>query len=135
MQKISVKPISEEEKESLEEIKNRGIKMQERRRAHAVLLNFSGKDKKEIATIFTVSERVVYNWIHEWNNLGIASLEHKKGSGRKALLNPESHQDIILKILQENPHQPKKAYALTLKEIGIKVSYDTYKRFLKRYCI
>jgi len=135
MKKLSVNPISEEIIEALEKIKNRGEKNQERRRAHAVLLNLTGKDTKEIASIFTVSERMVYNWINEWNKQGLESLKRIKGVGRKPLLDPEKYKNIISKIIKENPHQPKKAYALTMKETGINISYDTYKRFLKRYCI
>ena len=103
MKKLSVNPISEEIIEALEKIKNRGEKNQERRRAHAVLLNLTGKDTKEIASIFTVSERMVYNWINEWNKQGLESLKRIKGVGRKPLLDPEKYKNIICNHSAPNP--------------------------------
>ncbi len=60
-------------------------------------------------------------------------MHRKKGDGRKPLLTAELHKEIIKQHIDDYPHQPKKAYALTLKEINIEVSYETFKRFLKKY--
>ncbi|SFV66588.1 hypothetical protein MNB_SM-5-588 [hydrothermal vent metagenome] len=37
------------------------------------------------------------------------------------------------KYIEAYPNQPKKAYVLTLEEINIDISYDTFKRFLKKH--
>jgi len=124
---------NEEVEEQLKELRKRGLSKQSRTRSHAILLLNSGKNRKEIAEIFDVTSRTVYNWIKEWEKRGIDSIYRKKGDGRKPLLTEKCHKDIIKKHIEDYPHQPKKAYALTLKEINIKVSYDTFKRFLKKY--
>ncbi len=49
----------------LDELKKNGLSKQSRMRSHAILLLNSGKSKKEIAEIFDVTNRTVYNWIKE----------------------------------------------------------------------
>ncbi len=119
--------------DKLSELKKCGSSKQEHYRSHAILLSNDGKSVKEIAKIFDVTDRTVYNWIKEWDNRGLESVYRRKGDGRKPLLTAEDHKEIIKKHIDNYPHQPKKAYALTLKEINIKVSYKTFKRFLKKY--
>ena len=97
------------------------------------MLSNDGKNIKEIAKTFDVTDRTVYNWIKEWDKRGIESVYRRKGDGRKPLLTAKEHKEIIKRHIDNCPHQPKKAYALTLKEIDIKVSYKTFKRFLKKY--
>lgn len=117
----------------LEELRQHGLSKQERTRSHAILLLNNGKNKNEIAEIFNVTHRTVYYWIDAWNKRGVKSLSRKKGDGRKLILTAENHKEIIQNHITKYPHQPKKAYALSLKEIGIEFSYSTFKRFLKKY--
>ncbi len=119
--------------DKLTEIKKCGESKQESTRSHAILLLNKGKSKNEVAEIFDVTNRAVYYWIQEWEKRGIDSVYRRKGDGRKPLLTEKSHKGIIQKNIDNYPHQPKKAYALTLKEIDIEVSYKTFKRFLKKY--
>ena len=119
--------------EELAELKKDGKNQQERSRSHAIILSNNGKSIKEIAEIFDVKDRTVYYWIEEWYKRGIDSIYRKAGNGRKPLLTEKCHKDIIKKHIEDYPHQPKKAYALTLKDINIEVSYKTFKRFLKKY--
>ena len=55
------------------------------------------------------------------------------GRGRKPKISTQKDKEIIKKHIEAYPNQPKKAYALTLKEINIDISYDTFKRFLKKH--
>ena len=119
--------------DKLAKLKKHGASKQERIRSHAILFLNNGKSKNEIAEIFDVTNRTIYHWIEEWNKRGIDSIYRRKGNGRKPLLTSNSHKEIIQKHIDNHPHQPKKAYALTLKEIDIKVSYKTFQRFLKKY--
>ncbi|MEA1917418.1 MAG: helix-turn-helix domain-containing protein [Campylobacterota bacterium] len=121
--------------DKLKELKNFGTSKQERIRSHAVLLLSDGVKLSEIAKIFDVSDRMVYNWISEWNNLGLTSLKRKKGDGRKPLLNDKEDKELIQRLIEENPHQPKKAYALALEELKKSISYKTFQRFLKKHLI
>lgn len=121
--------------EKLQYIKNNGSSRSERNRAHALLLLNKGKNKSELAEIFEVSGRTIYNWINDFKVDGIKSLAIQKGRGRKSLLNESSDKIVITKFIELYPHQPKKAYALSSEKLAIKMSYKTFKRFLKKYSI
>lgn len=81
-----VKEISESERENLEEIKKYHPKYRERERASGILLSYRGYSPKEIAEIFEISDRIVYNWIDNFNENGIIGLVTQKGQGRKPIL-------------------------------------------------
>ncbi len=120
----------------LKELKRRvkqGESQQERRRAHGIVLSHGGMDVKGIANVFDVGERSVYLWFDAWEKRGVDSLFRKKGDGRKAILKEDEHKDVIAGHIEQYPHQPKKAYSLTVEELKIKVSYKTFRRFLKKY--
>lgn len=119
----------------LKQISKNGKSKQERVRAHAIVLSSEGKKSHEIAVIFGVTQRSVFNWFREYKNRGFDSLVQQKGRGRKAKLSKEKHLDIIKKHIEKYPHQPKKAYALTVAECNKQISYDTFKRFLKKHLI
>jgi transposase len=119
----------------LTQLKNYGETKQERVRSHAILLSNSGKTSNELAEIFSVAQRTVFQWFRDFKDLGIQSLTIQSGRGRKTLLNGEKDKEIIEKHIKAHPHQPKKAYALSLEELQIKMSYKTFKRFLKKYSI
>jgi transposase len=95
----------------------------------------NGKSIQEVAEIFEVTERAVYNWIRNFKLHGITSVSRKAGAGRKAILNEENDKKIIEEQITLYPHQPKKAYAFTLQKLSKKMSYKTFKRFLKKYSI
>jgi len=81
-----VKEISESEQENLEEIKKHHPKYRERERARGIVLSYRGYSPKEIAEIFEISDRMVYNWIDNFNENGVIGLLTQKGQGRKPIL-------------------------------------------------
>lgn len=85
-----VKEITETEKENLEEIKKYHPKYRERERARGIILSYRGYSPKEIAEIFEISDRMVYNWIDNFNENGIIGLLTQKGQGRKPILKKKS---------------------------------------------
>lgn len=115
--------------------RDNGNSKQERTRAGAMLLSNNNVHLNDIAKIYNVTTRSVFGWFKDFKDTGIPSLKCKKGRGRKLLLNADKHKEIIKKYIVAYPHQPKKAFALTVKEIGIKMSYDTFKLFLKKHSI
>jgi len=133
MKKVKIK--DKDILKELKRLKKQGTSQQQRIRSHAILLSSDGKEINEIAEIFDVTQRTVYHWFEAWYNRGIDSVFRKKGDGRKPLLNADKHKEIIRKNIEDNPHQPKKAYALTLDELNISISYKTFQRFLKKYSI
>ena len=121
--------------QKLLEISKNGKSKQERIRAHALVLSNDGKKSQEIATIFDVTQRTVFQWFKDFKELGLDSLAQQSGRGRKTKLSIDKDLEIVKKHIEAHPHQPKKAYALTLEEIDIKISYNTFKRFLKKHLI
>jgi len=119
--------------EILLEISKNGKSKQERIRAHSLVLSNEGKKSQEIAIIFNVTQRTVFQWFKDFKELGVDSLAQKSGRGRKTKLSVDRDLEVVKKHIEAHPHQPKKAYALTLEEIDTKISYNTYKRFLKKY--
>jgi len=121
--------------EELKRIKKHGKSVQERMRAQGILLSNDGKKSQEIADFFEVTQRTVFQWFRDFKSEGIESLKCSHGRGRKRLLNTDNHLKSIQKNIELYPHQPKKAFALTVEEIGINMSYETFKRFLKKHLI
>lgn len=127
--------ITDEILKELEYLKDKAKTQQERKRAHALVLWNNGKSKDEIAEIFGVSKRTIYNWINDFKATAIESLAIKKGRGRKPLLNTDSDKKIIKEQIEEYPHQPKRAYALSLENLPTTISYKTFQRYLKKHSI
>ena len=126
--------ITEEILNKLKELKNSQCK-KERIHAHALLLLNSEKSIKEVAEIFDVTERSVYKWIKAFKNEGLKSISRKEGAGRKSILNEESDKRIIEEQINLYPHQPKKAYAMSLEKLVVTISYKTFQRYLKKHSI
>ena len=73
-------------KEELENIRKNHLNYRERDRATGILLYYRGYNPKEIANIFEVTERVIYNWLRNFKEYGIEGIMTKEGQGRKAIL-------------------------------------------------
>jgi transposase len=117
------------------DVRDNGKSKQERTRAGAIILSNNDVHINDIAQIFNVSTRSVFGWFKDFKNEGISSLKCKPGRGRKLLLDVNKHKSIIEENITKYPHQPKTAFALTIEKIGIKISYDTFKLFLKKNSI
>ena len=121
--------------EELKRIKRRGASVQERVRAEALLMSNDGKKSQEVADNFGVTSRTVFQWFKDFKEEGISSLKCSQGRGRKLILNEEDHLELVKSNIEKYPHQPKKAYAHTMEKLKIEMSYETFKRFLKKYSI
>ena len=119
----------------LTRLKNHGETKQERIRSHAILLSHQGKTSKELAEIFSVSQRTIFQWFKDFNEHGCKSLCMQSGRGRKRLLDEEKDKERIKQHIELYPHQPKKAYLqynkfvnLSTKE-QININYDFEKKY------
>jgi len=119
--------------QKLSKISKNAKSKQERIRAHALILSNDGRKSQELATIFDVSQRTIFQWFKDFKEIGLDSLVQQRGRGRKNKLSKEKYLEIVKKHIEAHPHQPKKAYALTLEEIDTTICYNTYKSFLKKY--
>jgi len=115
--------------EELKQIRKHGKSVQERMRAQGILFSNDGKKSQEIADIFEVTQRTVFQWFKDFKTDGIASLKCSDGRGRKLLLHSDEQKEVIKKQIAAYPHQPKKAFAHSMEELHLNMSYETFKRF------
>jgi transposase len=81
-----IEELNEEDKKTLKDIFKNYPTFTERNHAFGILLSYRGYSPKEIADIFSISERMVYYWIDEFIKNGIKSVYRKEGQGRKPIL-------------------------------------------------
>jgi transposase len=55
-------------------------------RFHAMLLNTEGNEAKELASIFQVRTRTIYDWMNRWDSNGCMGLLTRLGQGRPRIL-------------------------------------------------
>ena len=105
-------------------------KYQVRQRAHALILINKGYKIEQIADIFAVSRKTIYNWQNNWNDRKLAGLYNISGTGRKEIFNnlqkkqirewsKKYHQNLVILIKKSE------------EKWGIKASENTIKRILK----
>ncbi len=135
MQKIIImrfiEGLSYETQSLLERIYKKSKKNEPRQKAHCILLSYRGFNINQLVNIFNVHLNTIYKWLNDWEAKGILSLYHKKGQGRKLLLENINEQDIK-DLISENPKQLKKVVSLIEKKFAIKVSVRTLIRYLKK---
>jgi len=132
MRKRYINIENKEEIEKLIRLKRSSKSRQERIRSGAIILSNEGVQIKDIAKKYNTTWRTIFSWFNGWEENGFKSLSRKQGGGRKAILNTAIHKEVVLKHIEENPHKPKKAYALATKELDVEISYKTFKYFLKK---
>lgn len=105
-------------------------KYQVRQRAHALILLHRGYEIEQVANIFAVSRKTIYNWQNSWLERRLAGLYNKSGTGRKEIFDDSQKEQIIKWSKKYNRNLTiivNEAY----KEWGIQASQDTIKRILK----
>ncbi|MBC6474105.1 MAG: helix-turn-helix domain-containing protein [Hormoscilla sp. GM102CHS1] len=58
------------------------------------MLNQEHKKIKELMEIFDVSYRTIYNWIKNWDSVGMVGLYNKSGRGRKQTFSLEQKEKL-----------------------------------------
>ena len=71
-----------------------------RRRFHGLLLSSQGKPVKEIASIFGVRTRTIYDWMNKWETQGVAGILTKPGQGRPSILSVKD--STIVDLVKKN---------------------------------
>jgi len=105
-----------------------------RQRCHYILLSNQGKSMTEIALIYAVSYQTVLLWFNRYEQGGIENLHTAKGRGRPSIFRLDNKQEEskILKWVEENPQNLKITLAKLEKELGIKCSKRSLKRYLEK---
>ena len=110
-----VKPLSEKEKDQLDEMVRQGESYRVRRRAHAILLSADGFTIDEIARIYKTDRDTVSSTFTRWEKAGLAGLFDEAKSGRPPKLSKAEAAEAI-ETLKEDPRSIKKVQAATKKK-------------------
>ena len=103
--------------QKLLEISKNGKSKQERIRAHALLLSNDGKKSQEIATIFGVTQRTVFQWFKDFKETGLNSLVQQSGRGRKTKNDKKDATSIALFSLKSYQSIPPQNVKTTFSKI------------------
>ena len=131
-----IKDLSSANIEQLQYGKKHGKSEAYRTRCHAILLSFQGYDCTQIAQISGVGIRAVYNWLNNWERLGISGLKTIPGQGRKAKLSLEN--DVHVQVVETATKNAAEKGTNLLNEVIEKInpkdglSRWTLNRFLRK---
>ena len=126
-----IKPLSEQEQQTLIEAYQHHPTFRVSQRAHALLLNHRGYSMSVLCQLFEVQHETVSRWCQRWETEGLTGLFDQGRSGRPMILSEEEAQQFIDNV-DDNPHQIKIAHEQLHQKTGKIVSRDTLKRILKK---
>ena len=101
-----MKPLSDEEKDGLEQVWREGATHRERTRAHAVLLSAQGRRIAELAEILGVERDAVGRWLIHWAESGAVALCDAPRSGQPRRVAPGDEAALVA-AAQANPASPR----------------------------
>jgi transposase len=108
---LRVRELSEEERKTIERLVHaRNTPVGKLKRARIIRLASQGQSTPEIAKQLEVSERMVRNRLHRFNEQGLQGLEEAPRSGRPVTYTPEEVSSIIQTALC-NPRELGEDYA------------------------
>ncbi len=126
-----IRELNAETKKLLERISWQSKFPQVRDRAKCILLSHQKFSINELASIFRVNRKTIYNWLTRWEDQQLKGIYNQKGRGRKSKLNQEQKQQVKNWVKSE-PKSLKKVKLKISKEWSIDVSKETIKRIIKK---
>ena len=109
---LRLRALTEEEQKTIERLVNaRSTPVGKLKRAQIIWLASQGRQTPEIAKQLEVSERMVRNRLHRFNEQGLQGLEEAPRSGRPMTYTPEEVSRIIQTALS-NPRDLGEDYAM-----------------------
>ena len=81
-----VQPLTENQRQTLENIRKHDPSSRARMRAHSILLSSRRLTIKDVATIYQVDRDTVASWIQKWEQNGVESLYDTPRCGRPSKL-------------------------------------------------
>lgn len=131
---LQIRPLSELEILSLENIVKSDAKAHFRNRCQCILLSNRCYTVKDLSRLYQVRTRSIYTWIHNYELLGIESLNISVGRGVKAKLDTLSEDNI--KLLKErialHPQNLKEVIDELSEKFNIDLTVHKLKRYLKK---
>ena len=119
-----IKGLTKDTLKLLERIDKQSKYYQVRQRAHCILLSYQRYKISELMEIFRVSRNTIYNWLNNWESLGLVGLYNREGRGRKKLFKP-LQQEMIKVWVKETPKNLRIVQEKIQKEWDIVASKDT----------
>lgn len=98
-----VRPLTNEERDAIENLYRHGPNGRIRKRAQAIRLSALGYDAPEIAGILGCNRQSIHNWINAFETAGLDALADKSRSGRPPIATAEYRKQLI-KAIKVNPH-------------------------------
>ncbi|MCC0179754.1 IS630 family transposase, partial [Waterburya agarophytonicola K14] len=114
----------------LQRINRQSQYYQVRQRSHCILLSHQKYKIAELIRIFQVSRNTIYNWLNNWEKLGLVGLYNRSGQGRAKIFDA-TQQQKIREWVKENPKNLGLVQEKIKQEWDIVSSKDTIKRVLK----
>lgn len=124
-----VKPLTDEQRQQLNEIIRSQAPYRRRMRAHAVLLSERRYPIDQIADIFQVDRDRVSQWLDWWDDHLFDGLDDDPRRGRPPILNDQEQQKA-LKLALKEPRSLCQGLHLIATKIGKVISRETLKRLL-----
>ena len=122
--------LSEAQQISLQESTLHSASAVVRSRSQALLLSNRGYTVKELARLYQVRTRTIYEWFSRWQSLGVVGLCITKGRGRKATLQTQ-HTPLVEEMLTLDCQDLKQASVSLSEILAAPISKGQLKRFLK----
>ena len=101
-----------------------------RRRCQGILLKSEGKTNKYIGDALNCTAISVHLWLKAYNEGGIDAIRTKSVQRRKPILDKTEHEKIVREAVKKNRQSIEKAKEEVEKELKVKLSVSTLKRFL-----
>lgn len=103
-----------------------------RARSQALLLSHRGYAVKELARLYQVRTRTIYEWFSRWQSIGLVGLRITKGRGRKSVLEAQ-HALLVEEALTLDCQDLKQVSLVLSEELATPISKGQLKRFLKTW--
>lgn len=134
MGKKKIAELTAEQRTELEKGYRKGKSHTLRTRCQMILLKAEERTSAEVAEILGCCEVVVNNWLKRYEAEGIKGLETRAGRGRPPILSQQNaeHLKKVAAEIKQHPNSVKTVIAKLEEELGLELSPDTLKRFLKK---
>jgi len=127
-----ISPLTETQRDELEALRKGQSKAKVNSRAHAILLSSEGFTIEELVEIFKVERDTISRWLNNWEQCSLEGLHDKVRSGRIPILN-EDEQNVLKKLIKENPRSSKVVAQKLFNQTGKKLSHWSVKRLAKDF--
>jgi transposase len=126
-----VSPLTDKQRERLENTMKHDASPRARARAHSILLSAQGRTINDIAMISQVDRDTVSTWIKKWAPQGEGSLHDQPRSGRPPKLTP-AEQALAQTYLKEEPRALKRVVERLANKTETRLSISSLKRLAKK---